>query len=178
MSRVGKKPVEIPSDVSVSINNNTLIVKGKLGELKLDINPVVDVKIDGNKIIVSPKADTKFARAMWGTTRALINNMVVGVSKGYSKVLQLVGVGYRARLEGNKLVLNVGYSHPVEFVPPQGIKFNVEEQVKITVSGYDKALVGQVSANIRAIRKPEPYKGKGIRYENEVIVLKEGKKTK
>ncbi|MCS7299006.1 MAG: 50S ribosomal protein L6 [Spirochaetia bacterium] len=178
MSRVGKKPVEIPSDVSVSINNNTLIVKGKLGELKLDINPVVDVRIDGNKIIVSPKADTKFARAMWGTTRALINNMVVGVSKGYSKVLQLVGVGYRARLEGNKLVLNVGYSHPVEFVPPQGIKFNVEEQVKITVSGYDKALVGQVSANIRAIRKPEPYKGKGIRYENEVIVLKEGKKTK
>lgn len=178
MSRIGRKPVEIPSDVSVSIDNNTLVVKGKLGELKLDINPVVDVKIEGNKIIVSPKADTKFARAMWGTTRALINNMVIGVSKGYSKVLQLVGVGYRARLEGNKLILNVGYSHPVEFVPPQGIKLNVEEQVRITVSGCDKALVGQVAASIRAIRKPDPYKGKGIRYENEVIVLKEGKKTK
>lgn len=177
MSRIGKKPVEIPSDVSVSINNNTLIIKGKLGELRLDINPAVDVKVEGNKITVSPKADTKFARAMWGTTRALINNMIIGVSKGYSKVLQLVGVGYRARLEGNKLVLNVGYSHPVEVVPPPGIKFNVEEQVKITVSGYDKALVGQV-ANIRAIRKPEPYKGKGMRYENEVIILKEGKKTK
>lgn len=178
MSRIGKKPVEIPSDVSVSINNNTLIIKGKLGELRLDINPAVDVKVEGNKITVSPKADTKFARAMWGTTRALINNMIIGVSKGYSKVLQLVGVGYRARLEGNKLVLNVGYSHPVEVVPPPGIKFNVEEQVKITVSGYDKALVGQVAANIRAIRKPEPYKGKGMRYENEVIILKEGKKTK
>ncbi|MCX8029547.1 MAG: 50S ribosomal protein L6 [Brevinematales bacterium] len=178
MSRIGKKPIPIPSDVDVVLENNVISVKGKLGEIKMKLNPVIDVKIENNNVVVSPKSETKFAKAMWGTTRALINNMIIGVSKGFSKTLQLVGVGYRARMEGNKLILNVGYSHPVEFVPPQGIKFNVEDQVKITVSGYDKQLVGQVAANIRAIRKPEPYKGKGIRYENEVIVLKEGKKSK
>jgi large subunit ribosomal protein L6 len=178
MSKIGKKPVVVPSDVSVSLNNGFLIVKGKLGELSLKINPVVDVKVDNNQIVVSPKDDTKFARSMWGTTRALINNMVLGVSQGFTKRLMLVGVGYRAKMEGNKLVLNVGYSNPVEVVTPNGVKINVEEQVKISVSGYDKHLVGQVAANIRSIREPEPYKGKGIRYENEVVILKEGKKTK
>lgn len=178
MSRIGKKPVIIPEGVSVSLNGRTLVVKGKLGELKMDIHPIVDVKIEGNTITVVPKDDDKFARAMWGTTRALINNMVIGVTQGFTKRLLLVGVGYRARMEGNKLILNVGYSHPVEVVPPEGIKFSVEEQVKITVSGIDKYLVGQVAANIRAIRKPDPYKGKGIRYEDEVIILKEGKKSK
>jgi len=178
MSRIGKKPILIPQDVQVSLLDNVLTVKGKLGELKLNVDPIVDVKIDGNRIIVNPKDSTKFARSMWGTTRAIINNMVLGVSQGFSKRLQIVGVGYRARLEGNKLILNVGYSHPVEFVAPDGIRFNVEEQVKVTVSGYDKQLVGQVAANIRDLRKPDPYKGKGIRYEDEVIILKEGKKSK
>lgn len=178
MSRIGKKPVIIPEGVSVALDGRTLVVKGKLGELKMEIHPIVDVKIEGNAITVITKDDDKFARAMWGTTRSLINNMVIGVTQGYTKRLLLVGVGYRARMEGNKLILNVGYSHPVEVIPPDGIKFNVEEQVKITVSGIDKQLVGQTAANIRAIRKPEPYKGKGIRYENEVIILKEGKKSK
>lgn len=178
MSRVGKKPVIIPDGVSVSFNGNVLIVKGKLGELKMEIHPIVEVKIEGNSIVVNPKGDNKFAKAMWGTTRALINNMIVGVSQGFVKKLQLVGVGYRARMEGNKLILNVGYSHPIEVFPPEGVKFSVEEQVKIIVSGYNKALVGQVAANLRAIRRPEPYKGKGIRYEDEVIILKEGKKSK
>lgn len=178
MSRIGKKPVLVPQDVQVSLSGGVLTIKGKLGELKLNIHPIVDVRIEDNRILVNPKSDSKFARAMWGTTRAIINNMVVGVSQGFSKRLQIVGVGYRAKLEGNKLVLNVGYSHPVEVVAPEGIKFNLEEQVKITVSGYDKQLVGQVAANIRGIRPPDPYKGKGIRYEDEVIILKEGKKSK
>ncbi len=178
MSRVGKKPIILPEGVTASLNNDVLVVKGKLGELKLNIHPIVSVSVKDKEITVTPKGESKFARSMWGTTRALINNMVIGVSNGFTKRLTLVGVGYRARMEGNKLVLNVGYSHPVEFVPPEGIKFNVEEQVKITVSGCDKALVGQVASNIRSTRKPEPYKGKGIRYENEVIVLKEGKKSK
>ncbi|MGC8767238.1 MAG: 50S ribosomal protein L6 [Brevinematia bacterium] len=178
MSRIGKKPVIIPQDVYVSLEGNVLRVKGKLGELELNIHPIVDVKVDGNSILVNPKNDTKFARSMWGTTRALINNMVIGVSQGFSKRLQIFGVGYRAKLEGNKLILNLGYSHPVEVIAPEGIKFNLEEQVKITVSGYDKHLVGQVAANIRAIRPPDPYKGKGVRYEDEVLILKEGKKSK
>ncbi|MGB9620991.1 MAG: 50S ribosomal protein L6 [Brevinematia bacterium] len=178
MSRIGKKPVIIPQDVYVSLEGNVLRVKGKLGELELNIHPIVDVKVDGNSILVNPKNDTKFARSMWGTTRALVNNMVIGVSQGFSKRLQIFGVGYRAKLEGNKLILNLGYSHPVEVTAPEGIKFNLEEQVKITVSGYDKHLVGQVAANIRAIRPPDPYKGKGVRYEDEVLILKEGKKSK
>jgi large subunit ribosomal protein L6 len=178
MSRVGKKPVIIPEGVSVTLDGKKITVKGKLGELSMDIHPLIEVRVEGNSIVVSAKDDSKLARSMWGTTRALINNMVVGVSQGFTKRLVLVGVGYRARMEGNKLILNVGYSHPVEVVPPPGVKFNVEEQVKITVSGFDKHLVGQVAANIRAMREPEPYKGKGIRYEDEVVILKEGKKTK
>jgi large subunit ribosomal protein L6 len=178
MSRVGKKPVIIPEGVSVTLDGKKITVKGKLGELSMDIHPLIDVRVEGNSIVVSAKDDSKLARSMWGTTRALINNMVVGVSQGFTKRLVLVGVGYRARMEGNKLILNVGYSNPVEVVPPPGVKFSVEEQVKITVSGFDKHLVGQVAANIRAVREPEPYKGKGIRYEDEVVILKEGKKTK
>ncbi|MFN4245329.1 MAG: 50S ribosomal protein L6 [Brevinematia bacterium] len=178
MSRIGRKPIVLPKDVDVSLSDGILTVRGKLGELKLKIHPMIDVKLENNTIIVTPKGDSKFANSMWGTTRAIINNMVIGVSNGFVKKLMLVGVGYRARMEGNKLILNVGYSNPVEFVPPPGIKLSVEEQVKITVSGFDKVLVGQVAANIRSIRKPEPYKGKGIRYEDEVIVLKEGKKSK
>jgi large subunit ribosomal protein L6 len=178
MSRVGKKPVIIPEGVSVTLDGKKITVKGKLGELSMDIHPLIDVRVEGNSIVVSAKDDSKLARSMWGTTRALINNMVLGVSQGFTKRLVLVGVGYRARMEGNKLILNVGYSNPVEVVPPPGVKFNVEEQVKITVSGFDKHLVGQVAANIRAVREPEPYKGKGIRYEDEVVILKEGKKTK
>lgn len=178
MSRVGKKPVVIPEGVKVSLTNGLLVVEGKLGRLTLNIHPTVDVEVDGNTIRVTPRSDSKLARAMWGTTRALINNMIVGVSQGFVKRLQLVGVGYRARVEENKLILSVGYSSPVEIVAPEGIKFAVEEQVKIIVSGCDKELVGQVAARIRDVRKPDPYKGKGIRYEDEVIVLKEGKKSK
>ncbi len=178
MSRVGKKPIVIPEGVQISIDGNTLIVKGKLGELKLDINPNIQVNIENNQILVSPKNESKLALALWGTFRSLINNMVIGVTQGFVKRLQLVGVGYRARMEGNKLVLNIGYSNPVEYIPPQGITISVEEQVKILVSGIDKQIVGQVASNIRSFRTPDPYKGKGIRYENEVISLKEGKKTK
>ncbi|MEN2998415.1 MAG: 50S ribosomal protein L6 [Brevinematia bacterium] len=178
MSRIGKKPVVIPDGVNVSLENGVITVKGKLGELKLNIHPIINVKIEDKNIIVTPKGKDKFAKAMWGTTRALINNMIIGVTQGFVKKLQLVGVGYRARMEGNKLILNIGYSNPIEITPPEGIKFSVEEQVKITVSGYNKELVGQIASNIRALRKPEPYKGKGIRYEDEVITLKEGKKSK
>jgi large subunit ribosomal protein L6 len=178
MSRIGKKPIEIPAGVTVTVNNHTVTVKGPKGELSRSFNPDMDIKIEDNVITISRPSDAKEHRALHGTTRAILNNMVEGVSKGFEKRLELIGVGYRAQKQGNKLVLNVGYSHPVEIVPESGLEIDVPANTKITVKGTDKERVGALAANIRGIRPPEPYKGKGIRYEGEYVRRKEGKTGK
>lgn len=178
MSRVGKKPVEIPSGVTVTLNGNTVTVKGPKGELTRAFHPDIDIKVEDQVITVSRPSDDKEHRALHGTTRSLLANMVEGVSKGFEKSLELIGVGYRASKSGKKLVLNVGYSHPVEIEPENGIEIDVPSQTKIVVKGADKERVGAVAANIRAVRPPEPYKGKGIRYEGEYVRRKEGKTAK
>lgn len=178
MSRIGKQPVVIPEGVDVTINGNTVVAKGAKGELTRTFDPIMIIAQDGNTILVSRPDDSRKARSLHGLTRTLIANMVEGVSKGYSKKLQLVGVGYRAALKGGKLELQLGYSHPVIVDIPEGITFEVPTQTEIIVSGASKEQVGQVAANIRAWRKPEPYKGKGIRYEGEVIRRKLGKAGK
>lgn len=175
MSRLGKLPINILEGVSVKIEGKKIIVKGPKGELSQDLSDLVMVEIKEKEIIVSVKNEkNKKERAFWGLFRSLINNMVLGVTEGFEKKLEVNGVGYRIALSGKKLVLNVGYSHPVEFNLPEGISASVEGNV-ITIIGIDKQLVGEVSANIRKIRKPEPYKGKGIKYMDEVIRRKEGK---
>ncbi|AXI38666.1 50S ribosomal protein L6 [Bacillaceae bacterium ZC4] len=178
MSRVGKKPLEIPSGVTVTINGNTVTVKGPKGELTRTFHPDMDIKVEEQVLTVTRPSDNKEHRALHGTTRSLLANMVEGVSKGFEKSLELIGVGYRASKSGKKLVLNVGYSHPVEYEPEQGIEIDVPSQTKIVVKGTDKERVGAVAANIRAVRPPEPYKGKGIRYEGEYVRRKEGKTAK
>ncbi|ATH94062.1 50S ribosomal protein L6 [Bacillus glycinifermentans] len=178
MSRVGKKLLEIPSGVTVTLNNNTVTVKGPKGELTRTFHPDMNIKIEDNVLTVERPSDNKEHRALHGTTRSIIGNMVEGVSKGFERGLELVGVGYRASKSGNKLVLNVGYSHPVEIVPENGIEIEVPSQTKIVVKGTDKERVGATAANIRAVRSPEPYKGKGIRYEGEMVRRKEGKSAK
>ncbi|KYD33058.1 MULTISPECIES: 50S ribosomal protein L6 [Anoxybacillaceae] len=178
MSRVGKKPIEIPSGVTVTVNGNTVTVKGPKGELTRTFHPDMTIKVEDNVITVTRPSDEKRHRALHGTTRSLLANMVEGVSKGYEKALELVGVGYRAAKQGKKLVLNVGFSHPVEIEPEEGLEIEVPSQTKIVVKGADKQRVGELAANIRAVRPPEPYKGKGIRYEGEVVRLKEGKTGK
>ncbi|ASS89826.1 MAG: 50S ribosomal protein L6 [Bacillaceae bacterium] len=178
MSRVGKKPLEIPSGVTVTINGNTVTVKGPKGELTRTFHPDMDIKVEDQVLTVTRPSDNKEHRALHGTTRSLLANMVEGVSKGFEKSLELIGVGYRASKSGKKLVLNVGYSHPVEYEPEQGIEIDVPSQTKIVVKGTDKERVGAVAANIRAVRPPEPYKGKGIRYEGEYVRRKEGKTAK
>jgi len=178
MSRVGKKPIEIPAGVTVTVNNSTVTVKGPKGELSRSFNPDIDVKIEENVVTVTRPTDNKEHRALHGTTRAIISNMVEGVSKGFEKNLELIGVGYRAQKQGNKLILNVGYSHPVEIVPEAGIEIEVPANTKISVKGTDKERVGALAANIRGVRPPEPYKGKGIRYEGEYVRRKEGKTGK
>lgn len=175
MSRIGKMPVDIPSGVEVAINGNQITVKGPKGSLSRVLHKDMIIKKEDSKIIVERPSDEKNHRALHGLTRSLINNMVVGVVNGFEKRLALEGVGYRAAKQGDKLVLTVGYSHPVEFDPPEGIEFEVPAANRIVVKGIDKDLVGQIAANIRAVREPEPYKGKGIRYENEVVRRKEGK---
>lgn len=175
MSRIGKMPVDIPTGVEVAINGNQITVKGPKGSLSRVLHKDMIIKKEDSKIIVERPSDEKNHRALHGLTRSLINNMVVGVVNGFEKRLALEGVGYRAAKQGNKLVLTVGYSHPVEFEPPEGIEFEVPAANRIVVKGIDKDLVGQIAANIRAVREPEPYKGKGIRYENEVVRRKEGK---
>ncbi|MEO0198680.1 MAG: 50S ribosomal protein L6 [candidate division WOR-3 bacterium] len=175
MSRIGKKPIEIPKGVDVKLDGNHIVVKGPKGTLELDIHPEITVKVEGNFIKVERPSDKKIHRALHGTMRQLISNMIEGVTKGFSKELEIVGTGYRARMDGSKLVINIGFSHPVELVPPPGIQFEVEGQNIIRVKGIDKQLVGNVAAQIRAIRPPEPYKGKGIRYRGEVIRRKAGK---
>ncbi|MDD2400773.1 MAG: 50S ribosomal protein L6 [Clostridia bacterium] len=175
MSRIGKQPIAIPTGVEVEINDLRILVKGPKGQLERDIHEYVRVNVEDSNVIVSRLKDNKDHRAIHGLTRALIANMVQGVSDGFQKSLDLVGVGYRATKQGNKLVLAVGYSHPVEIEPESGLEIEVPSQNKIVVKGIDKEKVGQLAANIRAVRLPEPYKGKGIRYSDEVIRLKAGK---
>ncbi|RMF44172.1 MAG: 50S ribosomal protein L6 [Anaerolineae bacterium] len=179
MSRVGRLPIEIPNGVDVTIKGSYVKVKGPKGELEHVFPASVKFHLDGNTLTVERVSDERTVRAMHGTARALINNMVVGVSQGFQKVLEVNGVGYRAEMNGKNLVLHVGYSHPVEVEPPAGIEFDVEARSRqIFVKGYDKQQVGQVAANIRKVRPPEPYKGKGIKYLDEVIRRKAGKSGK
>ncbi|WP_145459002.1 50S ribosomal protein L6 [Staphylococcus pettenkoferi] len=178
MSRVGKKVIEIPNDVTVSIDNNTVTVKGPKGELSKKLSERMTYKQEDNALEVIRPTDSQEDRTVHGTTRALINNMVLGVSQGFSKSLELVGVGYRAQMQGENLVLNVGYSHPVEIKAEDGISFSVEKNTNVTVSGISKELVGATASNIRSVRPPEPYKGKGIRYKDEYVRRKEGKTGK
>ena len=177
MSRIGKYPVVIPSGVTVTVEGNKVTVKGKLGELSCTYDDGhIATKVEDNKVVVTPLSQSLTARALWGTTRANINTLVKGVSEGFSKSLELVGVGYKARMEGTKLVLSLGFSHDVNFPAPAGIKISCESPTQIKVFGVDKQLVGQVAAEIRKYRKPEPYKGKGVKYEGEYVRRKEGKK--
>jgi len=176
MSRVGKYPVPVPAGVTVALQGRTVIAKGKLGELKLDLTDEVDVEVGASGVAVTPRGGSTRQRTMWGTTRSLINGMVVGVSTGFSKSMEINGTGYRAAMEGNELVLNLGYSHPIRYPVPKGIKITCEKPTAIKVEGIDKRQVGQVAAEIRGYRGPEPYKGKGVKYDNEQILRKEGKK--
>ena len=177
MSRIGKYPVVIPSGVTVTVEGNKVTVKGKLGELSCTYDDGhIATKVEDNKVVVTPLSQSLTARALWGTTRANINTLVKGVSEGFSKSLELVGVGYKARIEGTKLVLSLGFSHDVNFPAPAGIKISCESPTQIKVFGVDKQLVGQVAAEIREYRKPEPYKGKGVKYDGEYVRRKEGKK--
>ncbi|HBA83565.1 MAG TPA: 50S ribosomal protein L6 [Verrucomicrobia bacterium] len=175
MSRIGKTPVPVPNGVTVAVNETTVTVKGSKGELSLSLPAKVSAKVNGDKVEILCSPDDKQAKADWGTTRSLIANMIEGVSKGYSKELEIQGVGFRAALQGKKLVLSLGYSHPIEFIVPDAIKVNVVDSTAITVSGIDKHLVGEVSARIRAYCPPEPYKGKGVRYKGEYVRRKVGK---
>ena len=176
MSRVGKYPVAVPDGVTIEIANEAIKAKGKLGELSAPISPEVEVVYEDNVVRVTPKRETKKARAMWGTTRALVSNIVTGVSTGYTVDLEINGVGYRAAVEGKDLVLALGFSHPVRFPIPAGITMKCERPTAISISGSDKQVVGQLAAEIRAFRPPEPFKGKGVKYANETILRKEGKK--
>ncbi len=176
MSRVGKYPVDLPQGVQVAIAGNILSAKGRLGELKMPLSDLVDIKVDANQVVVAPKGPETRSRMMWGTTRALIACMVRGVSQGYSRSMEITGTGYRAAVAGKNLELNLGFSHPVVFPIPDGIKVTCERPTAIKVEGVDKRLVGQVAAEIRGFRPPEPYKGKGVRYADEQIRRKEGKK--
>ncbi|BBK27566.1 50S ribosomal protein L6 [Staphylococcus arlettae] len=178
MSRVGKKIIDIPSDVTVSIEGNNVTVKGPKGELSKTLNERMTYKQDETTLEVVRPTDSKDDRTVHGTTRALINNMIQGVSQGFTKTLELVGVGYRAQMQGNDLILNVGYSHPVEIKAEDGITFTVEKNTTVTVTGISKERVGAYASNIRSTRPPEPYKGKGIRYQGEYVRRKEGKTGK
>ncbi|CUU01179.1 LSU ribosomal protein L6P [Candidatus Thermokryptus mobilis] len=175
MSRVGRKPIPIPKGVKVEKSNGVIKVSGPKGELTAQVHPRIEVEISSDQILVKRKSDTRIDKALHGLWRSLINNMIVGVTEGYTKKLEIVGIGYRAELKGKALVLYLGYSHPIIFIPPDGVKVEVPQPTNIVVSGIDKQLVGQVAAKIRSFRPPEPYKGKGIRYEGEVIRMKAGK---
>ncbi len=178
MSRIGKKPVEIPSGVSVKLDANTISVKGPKGELTRELHPKMVVRSEDGKVVVERPSDHWLYRSLHGLTRTLINNMVLGVTKGFERVLEINGVGYKAEVKGNTVVLNMGYSHPVNFELPKGVQATVDKMTTIKLTSIDKELVGQVAANIRKVRKPEPYKGKGIKYAEETILRKEGKKGK
>jgi len=176
MSRIGKYPVTIPSGVEVQLAGQTLTAKGRLGALSLMLSNEVTTSVVDGTVTVAPKNDTKHSRAMWGTTRALINNIVTGVSTGFSVNLEITGVGYRAQVQGGTLNLQLGYSHDIPFRIPDDVRITCERPTVITVSGADRQRVGQIAADIRAYRPPEPYKGKGIKYATETVRRKEGKK--
>ena len=176
MSRVGKYPVTVPAGVQVAIAGGMFTAKGKLGELQMPVTDRVETKIEGNLVSVSPRTKETQDRMMWGTTRALIANMVKGVSDGFTKSLEITGTGYRAAVQGSNLEINLGFSHPVIYPVPAGIKITCERPTSIKVEGVDKRLVGQVASEIRGFRPPEPYKGKGVRYAGEKVRRKEGKK--
>jgi large subunit ribosomal protein L6 len=179
MSRIGKKPIEIPAGVTVTVKDSVVTVKGPKGELVQDIRPEIEVNVIENQVVATQKKVTKSSSAMWGLMRALIANMIVGVTEGYEKKLQMIGVGYRVKkISDTKISMTVGFSHPVEFEAPEGVKLEVEGNDFIMVSGIDKQLVGLAAAQIRKIKKPEPYKGKGIRYEGEIVKRKPGKAGK
>ncbi len=176
MSRIGKKPVPLPSGVSASLSGQTIEVKGPKGTLSFTATDDVTITIGDNEITVTPRGTSKRARQQWGMSRTQIENLVKGVTEGFRKELEINGIGYRAQLQGNVLKLQLGYSHDVEFKVPEGVQITVPKNTEIVVEGIDKQLVGQVAANIREWRKPEPYKGKGIKYKDEYIFRKEGKK--
>ncbi|HSJ37558.1 MAG TPA: 50S ribosomal protein L6 [Planococcus sp. (in: firmicutes)] len=179
MSRVGKKPIEVPTDVTITLGDkNDVTVKGPKGELSRTFNQAITISLEENVLTLTRPSDSKDHRTNHGTSRALLANMVTGVSQGFERTLELVGVGYRAQMQGKKLILNVGYSHPVEFTPEEGVEVEVPANTKVIVKGIDKERVGALASNIRATRPPEPYKGKGIRYEGEVVRRKEGKTGK
>jgi len=175
VSRIGRKPISLPAGVEVKIEDNVITIKGPKGVLSQSIPEDISIELKENELLCTRPSDAKRHRAMHGLTRALVANMVTGVTTGFEKKLEMVGVGYRAQMQGSKLVLNIGYSHPIEIDPPQGVEFEVPAVTRITVKGIDKQLVGNTAADIRALRKPEPYKGKGVRYENEVVRRKAGK---
>ncbi|MEI9917034.1 MAG: 50S ribosomal protein L6 [Methylovirgula sp.] len=176
MSRVGKKPVVLPAGVTAKVEGQNIAVKGAKGELRFEVPGDVNVSFADNQIKVDPRNETKRARALWGTTRAQVNNLVVGVTKGFERKLEINGVGYKAAVAGKNLQLSLGYSHDVVFPIPQGIAITTPKPTEITIVGIDKRQVGQVAAEIRAFRPPEPYKGKGVKYSDEFIFRKEGKK--
>jgi len=176
MSRLGKQPVQIPAGVTVTSDNGMLKVKGQKGELERVVPACLTVSMEGDLLTISRKEDTQESAALWGTVAAHVNNMILGVTEGFKKELEIEGVGYRAEAQGNKIKLNVGFSHPVELTAPQGVEVGVEKNL-ITVSGIDKDIVGQFAANIRKVRPPEPYKGKGIHYVGEYIIRKQGKRS-
>ncbi|MCH7485895.1 MAG: 50S ribosomal protein L6 [Proteobacteria bacterium] len=176
MSRIGQLPVPIPDGVTVEIAGQLVTAKGKLGEAVITLMPEVEVKQDDGQIVVRPRNDSLRAKKMWGTARSVLNNLIVGVTEGFTRNLEINGVGYRAKLEGKELVLQLGYSHEVRYSIPDGLDIKCPDQTHIQISGKDKQRVGQTAAEIRAFRPPEPYKGKGIKYEDEYILRKEGKK--
>ncbi len=177
MSRIGKQPITIPNGVTVDIKDNIVTVKGSKGELKREINPIIKVEVKENEIILTRPDDSSEAKSFHGLYRSLVANMVEGVTQGFQKKLEIVGVGYRAKASGKKITLNLGYSHPIEYTAPDGIEFKMSEENKnmIIVEGIDKEVVGEVAAKVRSFRKPEPYKGKGVKYHDEYIRRKAGK---
>ena len=177
LRRIGKLPVVIPAGVTITVDSGNVVVKGPKGELTQFITPAVDVKVEDGQVTVHPKDESKTARAQHGLMRALINNMVIGVTKGYEKKLEVNGVGFRVSMSGQDLEMSLGFSHPVKYTPPTDVKISTNK-MEITVSGIDKQKVGQVAAEIRSFKKPEPYKGKGIKYADEVILRKAGKAGK
>ena len=176
MSRIGKKTIAVPKGVTVTLDGQTVSVKGPKGERTWTVAEEIEVKQEGDELSLTPRSDTPRARAMWGLSRTLVDNMVVGVTDGFEKTLELVGVGYRAALKGQSLSLQLGFSHEVDVAPPAGITFVVPKQTEIKISGNDKQVVGEIAATIRKLRPPEPYKGKGVRYQGETVRRKEGKK--
>ena len=176
MSRVGSSAITIPADVTLSNDGGVIVVKGKNGELRTSLHSDVELSVADNVATLKPARDTRHAKALWGTMRSNLNNMVVGVTEGFTRKLEINGVGYRAAMQGNKLVLSLGFSHPVEMEVPAGLKVAVENNTSLTITGADKQLLGQFASEVRAKRPPEPFKGKGVKYADEYIVRKEGKK--